>query len=97
MKRLDRSLEGFLAKLTAGLGRSERRRWAGVDGRGLLLDGERKSIEPMASRPGESDQDLQHFVGQSPWSADLLLEGLAKATAANVIFPRKRGHVGVRG
>jgi SRSO17 transposase len=78
LRRLDKSLEGFLAKLTAGLGRSERRRWAGVYVRGLLLDGERKSIEPMATRLGESDQDLHHFVGHSPWSADLLLEGLAK-------------------
>ena len=81
LKRLDRSLEGFLAKLTAGLGRSERRRWAGVYVRGLLLDGERKSIEPMASRLGQSDQDLQHFVSLSPWSADGLLEALTKATA----------------
>jgi SRSO17 transposase len=81
LRRLDKSLEGFLAKLTAGLGRSERRRWAGVYVRGLLLDGERKSIEPMATRLGESDQDLHHFVGHSPWSADLLLEGLAKVTA----------------
>ena len=79
--RLDKSLESFLAKLTAGLGRSERRRWAGVYVRGLLLDGERKSIEPMATRLGESDQDLQHFVSLSPWSADVLLEALAKATA----------------
>lgn len=82
LKRLDKSLESFLAKLTAGLGRSERRRWAGVYVRGLLLDGERKSIEPMASRLGESDQDLQHFVSLSPWSADVLLEGLARATTA---------------
>ena len=81
LERLDKSLEGFLGKLTMGMGRSERRRWAGVYVRGLLLDGERKSIEPMASRLGESDQDLQHFVSQSPWSADLLLEELAKATA----------------
>jgi SRSO17 transposase len=49
--------------------------------RGLLLDGERKSVEPMATRLGQSDQDLQHFVSLSPWSADVLLEGLAKATA----------------
>ena len=81
LQRLDKSLESFLAKLTAGLGRSERRRWAGVYVRGLLLDGERKSVEPMASRLGESDQDLHHFVGHSPWSADVLLEGLATATA----------------
>lgn len=81
LRRLDQSLEGFLAKLTAELGRSERRRWASVYVRGLLLDGERKSIEPMASRLGESDQDLQHFVSQSPWSADRLLEALARTTA----------------
>jgi hypothetical protein len=36
----------------------------------------------MASRLGESDRDLQHFVSQSPWSADLLLKALAQATAA---------------
>ena len=35
----------------------------------------------MATRLGESDQDLHHFVSHSPWSADVLLEGLAKATA----------------
>lgn len=81
LKRLEQSLERFLAGLTAGLGRSERRRWAGVYVRGLLLDGERKSVEPMAGRLGESDQDLHHFVGHSPWSADTLLEGLAKTTA----------------
>jgi hypothetical protein len=81
LERSEKRLEGFLAKLTAGLGRSERRRWAGVYVRGLLLDGERKSVEPMAARLGESDQDLQHFVSQSPWLADALLEGLAKTTA----------------
>lgn len=82
LQRLDKNLEGFLAKLTAGMGRSERRRWAGVYVRGLLIDGERKSIEPMAARLGESDQDLQHFVSQSPWSADVLLEALARTTAS---------------
>ena len=32
------------------LGRSERRHWCSMSLSGLLLDGERKSIEPMASR-----------------------------------------------
>ena len=106
LKRLDQSLEGFLAKLTAGLGRSERRRWAGVYVRGLLLDGERKSIEPMASRLGESDQDLQHFVSLSPWSADVLLEALSRATVTTppdywvideTSFPKAGSHsVGVQ-
>ena len=78
LKRLDQNLEGFLAKLTAGLGRLERRHRAGVSVRGLLLDGGRKSIEPMASRLGESDQDLQPFVSLSPWSAEVLLRSLGQ-------------------
>ena len=82
LERLAGRLEGFLSKLTAGLGRSERRHWAGVYVRGLLLDGERKSVEPMAARLDQSDQALQQFVSQSPWSADVLLEALAKTTAS---------------
>lgn len=81
LERVEKSLESFLAGLTASMGRSERRHWAGVYVRGLLLDGERKSIEPMATRLGQSDQALQQFVSQSPWSADVLLEALAKETA----------------
>lgn len=45
---------------------------------GLLLPGDRKSVEPMAARlsPGAvsaEHQSLLHFVGQSPWSAEALL------------------------
>lgn len=45
---------------------------------GLLLDGERKSVEPMAARLAPDrvqrmHQSLHHFVSQSPWKdADLL-------------------------
>src|SRR3954452_22818679 len=50
--------------------------WSGVYLRGLLQDGERKSIEPMVDRiPRPLDlqhikdpvQALQQFVNQSPW------------------------------
>ncbi|MEU8557448.1 IS701 family transposase [Streptomyces anthocyanicus] len=39
--------------------------------RGLLLDGGRKSVEPMAARLGEDGnrQALAHFVTSSPWDA----------------------------
>jgi len=60
-------LEQFLKDLVAPLGRSERRHWADVYVRGLLLDGERKSIEPLAARvPDGNVQALQQLVGQSP-------------------------------
>lgn len=62
-------LRAFLDGLVPLLGRAERRRWATLYVRGLLLDGERKSIEPMAARlPGADVQALRQFVNQSPWA-----------------------------
>jgi SRSO17 transposase len=62
-------LEKFLLKLLRHVGRSERRQHGALYVQGLLLDGERKSIEPLARRvPGGNVQALQQFVGQSPWA-----------------------------
>ena len=47
--------------------------------RGLLLDGERKSIEPMALRLPDGDvQALQQFVNQSPLSSGEVRASLAR-------------------
>jgi SRSO17 transposase len=60
-------LERFLLDLLEPIGRSERRHWGELYVRGLLQDGERKSIEPMAARlPDGNVQAMQQFVGQSP-------------------------------
>ncbi|MFD9563805.1 IS701 family transposase, partial [Streptomyces sp. NPDC059994] len=50
-------------------GRVDQRRWGAVYLRGLLLDGGRKSVEPMAARLGEDGnrQALAHFITSSPW------------------------------
>ena len=62
-------LKEFLVKLLAPVGRSERRQHGSLYVQGLLLDGERKSIEPLAKRvPGGNVQALQQLVGQSPWA-----------------------------
>ena len=50
VKKLDRALEAFTGALLDGMGRPERRRAMGWYIEGLLLDGVRKSIEPMAAR-----------------------------------------------
>lgn len=51
-----RCLELFWKDLLEPVGRSERRHWGAVYIRGLLPDGERKSIEPLAARlPEGSD------------------------------------------
>ena len=78
-------LEHFLADLVEPLGRSERRHWADVYVRGLLLDGERKSIEPLAARvPDGNVQALQQLVGQSPWEWLPVWERLAQRMTAEL-------------
>ena len=78
LKALDRRLGHFLQDLTAPMGRSERRHWARVYLEGLLLDGERKSIEPLATRVGGDVQALRQFLGQSPWDVEEVQRRLAR-------------------
>src|SRR5574341_1234268 len=75
LKKLDRELNDFLDEMIAGMGRPERRSAMGHSITGLLLDGERKSIQPMAARlvkdQTEADamrQRWQGCVSTSPWS-----------------------------
>lgn len=75
-------LERYLADLLGQIGRTERRRWGEVYMRGLLLEGERKSIEPMAARlPDGNVQALQQFIGQSPWPYEPVRARLARRMA----------------
>jgi SRSO17 transposase len=73
---LERWLDPFLARLR----RKEQRRWAPFYLKGLILPGERKSVEPMAARiaPGDTQQ-LHHFVSTSPWATAPLEEELVQA------------------
>ena len=75
-EELERWLEPFLARLR----RQAQRRWAPVYLKGLLLPGERKSVEPMAARvaPGDTQQ-LHHFVSTSPWATPPLEDELVRA------------------
>ena len=108
MDRCRKRLERFLVDLLEPVGRSERRHWGSVYVRGLLLDGERKSVEPMARRlPDGNEQAMQQFVGQSPWEWHPVWQRLARRMvrelepdAVWVIddtgFPKQGGHsVGV--
>jgi SRSO17 transposase len=83
--RCRKRLEQFLIDLLEPLGRSERRHWGGVYVRGLLLDGERKSIEPMAARlPEGNAQAMQQLVGQSPWEWQEVWTRLGKRMTAEL-------------
>ena len=50
LRRMEKELEAYLSEMLEGLGRRERVEALGHYVEGLLLDGKRKSIEPIASR-----------------------------------------------
>jgi SRSO17 transposase len=61
-------LEAFADDLFASLPRADQRARGQCYLRGLMLEGRRKSIEPIAQRLGEVHyQALHHFVAVSPW------------------------------
>ncbi|WP_367838076.1 IS701 family transposase [Streptomyces rochei] len=68
VERLRGELSEFVADVFASVPRRDQRRWGACYLRGLMLDGRRKSIQPMAERlPDGNMQALQQFVNQSPW------------------------------
>lgn len=84
LRKLRRELDEFADYLTDDMGRPERRRAMEQYLLGLLLDGERKSIEPMAARlvddPSEVEgmrQRLQQCVTVSPWAEDEMFRRVA--------------------
>ena len=68
-------LEAYAAGFRDDFSRPRQAQYSGVYLQGLILDGERKSIEPLSRKvtlpPGlvvaDLDQALQQFVGQSSW------------------------------
>ncbi|MFF4345705.1 IS701 family transposase [Kitasatospora sp. NPDC001540] len=68
VERLRGELAEFVGDVFGSLPRRDQRRWGACYLRGLMLDGRRKSIQPMAARLPDGDmQALQQFVNQSPW------------------------------
>jgi len=80
LEALERELTNYLSAMMSGMGRPERRRAMEQYVTGLLLDGDRKSTQPMAMRLAKEREDaealrqrLQQCVSISSWSdADLM-------------------------
>ena len=71
-------LEAYLDAIVGGLGHASRAASARAYCTGLLLPGERKSIEPMAARLDPAHvqakhQSLHHVVAQAEWDDAALL------------------------
>jgi SRSO17 transposase len=87
LRRIRTRLGAFAEDLFASIPRKDQRRWGQTYLRGLLLDGKRKSIEPIAKRLARGDpqadayaleQALQQFVNQSPWDWTAVRRRLAQ-------------------
>jgi SRSO17 transposase len=83
LTKLRADLTAFLDEVVGSLGHPRRRHWCDAYLRGILLDGHRKSVEPMAARlkaveQGDEDyeQALQQFLNQSPWDEQPVLDDL---------------------
>src|SRR5438552_873958 len=61
-------LVAFAAEMLGGLPRKDQRAAGELYVRGLLTDGQRKSMQPMAERLGVDHQRLQQFITSSTWS-----------------------------
>jgi len=86
-------LTTFAEDIFESIPRKDQRRWGQSYLRGLLLDGKRKSIQPMAARLARGDpqadayaleQALQQFVNQSPWDPVPVRRRLAQRMTAAI-------------
>ena len=91
LRRLDAELTEFVGDLLVGMGRVERRDSMRCYIEGLLLDGERKSMEPIARRLVSEEREvegmrqrLQECLSQATWSEDELFARLARRLDAEL-------------
>ncbi|WP_433497601.1 IS701 family transposase [Sphaerimonospora sp. CA-214678] len=79
-------LEDFAGEVFTSFTRREQRSNGGLYLRGLMLDGRRKSMVPMAERLGVDHQRLQQFITSSTWDYAAVRRRLA-ARAAGLVAP----------
>ena len=75
----------FTAEMLGGLPRKDQRAAGELYVRGLLTDGQRKSMQPMAARLGADHQRLQQFITSSTWDYVAVRRNVARWFAGS--FP----------
>src|SRR5438067_7224449 len=68
----------FTAGMLGGLARKDQRAAGELYVRGLLTDGQRKSMQPMAARLGVDHQRLQQFITSSTWEYEQVRANVAR-------------------
>jgi SRSO17 transposase len=78
-------LVAFAEEMYGSLARCDQRAKGELYVRGLLLEGRRKSIQPMAARlPDGDEQGLQQFITDSPWKDTPVRRRLARRMSAEL-------------
>ena len=88
-------LRDYVALFADDFPQAKPARWAGVYLHGLLTDGDRKSVEPLARRVAlpdglaskDPEQALQQFVSHSPWDHEAVLRRYRARLAATFASP----------
>jgi len=78
-------LEGFVEDVFKSLPRAEQRAKGSLYLRGLMLDGKRKSMQPMAERLGVDFLQLQKFVSSSPWKIEPVRRVIATRATQTIV------------
>lgn len=86
LTRLGAELDDYIAEVFASLARKDQRATSGLYLQGLMLDGRRKSMQPLAMRLGVDHQRLQQFVSTSTWPVEPVRKVLAHTTV-DLIHP----------
>jgi SRSO17 transposase len=76
-------LLAFAGEMLGGLARSDQRATGELYVRGLLTDGRRKSMQPMAERLGVDHQRLQQFITSSTWDYTAVRRNVARWFASS--------------
>ena len=71
-------LAAFTAEMFGDLPRKDQRAKGELYARGLLTDGQRKSMQPMAARLGVDHQQLQQFITSSTWDYTAVRRNVAR-------------------
>jgi SRSO17 transposase len=79
-------LDAFVEDVFGSLARKDQRAKGGLYLQGLMLEGRRKSMQPMGGRLGIDYQQLQQFVSSSPWPVEPVRRALVRH-ATQVIRP----------
>lgn len=84
MEEVRPRLEAFAAEMLGSLARRDQRAKGELYLRGLMLDGKRKSMQPMAERLGVDHQQLQQFVSSSTWDYTKVRERMGRWAASHI-------------